>query len=146
MSNVQREILTRGGSYPGMPPNLGRFWTPGPEEQARLMILHQLNAAPATSAGTAAHDVDDQTTDDYASLIGLPSNTGGSAPVSQPQTSDGLDAAALQRERLRAIQNGDINGYNSLLQQHGQQIHERKGDPGASGFYPGKKPCQPRSV
>jgi len=138
MSNVQREIFTRGGSYPGMSSDLRRFWAPGPEEQERLDHLLNLNAPPVTSAGTAADDVagtaahyiDDQTTiDDYKAMIGPsrpsldktarpgsqslpPNNSGGNYSV---HTSDELDAAALQRQRIQAIQNGDMNGYNNLL-------------------------------
>ena len=151
-ADVQREIFNRGGAYPGMPGDLG---VNGSAEQNKALL--NLNTPSARSAG--AGGVGDQANDDLNALIDKPKpslnkkaspssspsvsqslpgqNSGGSYSV---QTSDGngLDDAALQIQRLKAIQGG-VNGYNDLVQQHAHEIQSSGADPGSTGFYPGQK-------
>jgi hypothetical protein len=151
LSRIQGEIFSRGGAYQGMPPDLGRTWTPGPAEQERLNRLYNLTAGQATSGG--AGDMSDDATPDWVDLITSAGSTTAPPPAPVPQapktgavgvaastlpnTSSWLDDAALQRARLRSLQGGnDVSEYNNLVQQNGQQIRNSGRDPGSSVFFP----------
>jgi hypothetical protein len=151
--------LNRNIPVPPMPSGIPSFWSPN--SPARLLPDYSRYQRALSSGHDLITDYPSEDrqklTDVQQALVGQKRSTSSSpslslsAPVSQSlprhnsggnysvQISDGLDDAALQLQRLRAIQSGDINGYNNLLQQHGQQIKESGRDPGSSGFYPGQK-------
>jgi len=145
MMNAQRELLTRGGAYAGMPVDLLNLWRPNPTIKAinagnteRQNAIVDLNVAPAGSAGTGARDVDDSTIEDFRSLIDKrpPPKSRALSSSDAPKQSATFDEASLQRERMNASISGDMDRYNQLIEQHRTLYKARGVDPCRSGFFP----------
>jgi hypothetical protein len=139
LSQIQSEILSRGGAYPSLPPDLGRGWRPGPEEQERLKGLANLSVAPPTSAGSGPPSADDQVIDDLKALVGGNASPGIPAPGSPVHTSGasgGFNEGALQAARLAALGRGDVLGYNRLIEEHRALYKQHGIDPCKSSFFP----------
>jgi hypothetical protein len=151
----QQQIHTREGTYPGLPPDLGRNWRPGDRKPPEDLV--DLSVTPPTGAGTGKLDPDDKVIDDLKAQIPAKPDpakktadlsTGTGEPGQDDQVvgdlkaiipakpSPAFDERSLQAIRVAAIGQGDMEKYRRLIEEHKALYRQHGVDPCKSPFFP----------